>query len=237
MRAIYLAVGLFLFSSVSLIAAENELLIGSQNIYNLPKGGVYVGFDYKSAPVATDKIRVSLSGAYCAPTYVAGILYTSVVDQAAWSSASKNAMGGWDIAGKNIYLMRVLINQPKLKFADCLLEVFANKLVGAGPGGAEETFVGVLDYQGGYDPNLMIPIYPARKVKGYRIAIPAYCTGIEVLESGVTMESTYEKSKLLDKGTNSYAVNDGHGLIISGINMKLNGPAEKNCTIPIYIKE
>ena len=218
------------FSAVSF---ADESLIAQEKITNIPKGSFWLGYNFSSEPVATGGIRIELSGNYCGPTWVGSVAYTSTKDQANWSSASKNSKGLWPIKENSIHQLKVLINQPKFKVADCAIKIYATDLVASSN---EDTFIGVIEYAGGYDPNLMIPLYPARMVKSFRVAVPEYCMGIDVLEAGVQVEGLFEKGKMLDKNMHTYAVNEGHGLVVGGIAMKLNGPV-KPCTIPIFIKE
>lgn len=232
MRVLFTVVALALVATSFAVADDNETLIAQEKLYNMPKGSFWFAYDFSKEPVSTGAVRVELSGNYCGPTYIGSVLYTSEKDQKSWSS-SANSKGMWQIKEKSVYQLRVLIQQPKFKVADCTIKVFASTLVG---GTNDESFIGVLEYAGGYDPNLMIPIYPARKVKSFRISVPEYCTGIDILEAGVAVEGLFEKAKMIDKSLNTYSVNDGHGLVVGGIAMKLNGPA-KSCTIPVFIKE
>lgn len=215
------------------LGADNEKLIIEQNLVKLPKGSYWIGYDFSDNPIMTSAVRIELAGDFCGPTNIGGLIYTYAEDQVSWSNAQKNTKGQWEISNNAIRTMRILMNQPNFKTADCRFRVYASTLMGSG---SEETFIGVLEYKGGYDPNLMLPIYPARKVKGFRIAVPSFCTGVDVLEAGVNVEGMFEKAKMLDKGALSYAVNDGHGLVVSGISMKINGP-DKACTVPIFVTE
>jgi len=230
--------GLFFFAitlvSLSGFAADNEKLIISEKLGNIPKGGYWIKYDLSQDPVSTSNIRVELTGNYCGPTFVGSVNYTSVENQSFWQNAQKTNKGTWELKGGMLYKLNVLINQPKFKYADCTLQIFASTLLGNSSG--DETFIGVIEYQGGYNPNLLLPIYPARKVKSYRVSVPDFCKGVEILETGVTIEGTYEKAKVMDKALNTFSVNDGHGLVVGGIELKMNGPM-MTCTIPIFIRE
>lgn len=219
--------------SLQSFAADNDKLIVTEKLMNIYKGGYWLAYNFTQQPVSTNNLRIELTGNYCGPTYIGGAVYVNDANQTIWSNATKNSKGTWDIKGNSLYRLRVFMEQPKFKIADCTISIYASNLVG-GPN--DETFVGVLDYQGGYQPNLAIPIYPAKKIKSFRVAIPEFCAGVDVLEAGVMMENVYEKGIVLDKSVNSFTVNGGHGLIISSIAMKLNGPAP-HCTIPIFVKE
>jgi len=214
------------------IGADNEVMITQEKLFNIPIGNFWVDYDVQNQKVSSSLIRTELTGNFCGPTSVAAVSYINK-ENGNWIGAKKNSKGLWMVEGDQIRRINVLINQPKVKWADCTLRMYVSTLVGSS---SEETFIGVIEYQGGYDPNLTLPIYPARMVKSFRIAIPEFCTGVQILESGVSIEGIFEKSKIMDKGTNTYSVNDGHGLVVSGISMKINGP-DKACTIPMFIKE
>ena len=121
-------------------AAENEKLIATEKLNNIYKGGYWLAYDFVKEPVPTNNLRIELTGNYCGPTYVGGAVYLNDSTQTVWGQASKNSKGTWDLKGHSLYKLRVYMEQPKFKVADCTIAIYASSLVG-GPN--DETFIGV----------------------------------------------------------------------------------------------
>lgn len=144
--------------------------------------------------------------------------------------------GGYDYyQGGAIDGMRFEISQPYHKSMTCTWKIYADQGMSVDPQGKEE-LVGALNYAGGFAHDVEFLLNPARVVTQFRLAVPQFCSGVELLEANTMTEGVKDKAQLIDKGQNVYSVNQGNGARISKILVSANGPAAKPCQIPVYVK-
>lgn len=103
--------------------------------------------------------------------------------------------------------------------------------------GAADKLAGVVDYKGGFLRETVVKTEPGEFVKLFRVAIPAFCKGAEVLEASVSVSGKKDEAKLLDKSTLTYTVNGGAGQRIDSILLSFNGPSDVACSVPVYLVE
>ncbi len=99
---------------------------------------------------------------------------------------------------------------------------------------AEDTFLGVIDYRGGFQKDTTLHVAATEITSHFRVAIPTFCAGVEILEAGTMTEGVRDPALLVDKGTWTFAVNNGTPQRIGAVVLTLNGPTTAACSIPIY---
>ncbi len=146
--------------------------------------------------------------------------------------------GGYDYyKGGAIEGLRFEINNPYVLGLVCTWKIYANTgLSSPPPVLTQETLLGALSYPGGFVQNLEIAV-PSKMVTHFRMAVPAFCQGVEILEASTVTEGVKDKAKLLNKEANLFTVNEESGSRISKIAVTLNGPVATACQIPIFITE
>ncbi len=97
-----------------------------------------------------------------------------------------------------------------------------------------EAQVGVLQYNGGFVPQLVAPLNPPQMVKEFRVAVPEGCEA-DVVKGGILTTQQVAPTTLLDAGKRVYRVNGGAGTVASGVSVSLNGPLGF-CQIPIFAR-
>lgn len=95
----------------------------------------------------------------------------------------------------------------------------------------EKQISGVYDYAGGFVNRARINFQGSSILRGFSIRIPAFCTGVEVLEAGVVTGNGDIEAAATDASRSHFATS---GLnVVSGVWVTLNGPATAVCSIPI----
>ena len=102
-----------------------------------------------------------------------------------------------------------------------------NDIWGAGvlAGGAE--------YNGGFAQNLEVAISAAQRVRGFRLSVPEFCRGLEILEAGTVTEGVFEPASVVDARKNIFKVANG-AVRSSLVRFTINGPFDSRCFIPLY---
>lgn len=92
---------------------------------------------------------------------------------------------------------------------------------------------GGAEYTGGFATGLEVNISAATRIKGFRLAIPEFCQGVEVLEAGTVTEGNFDPATLVDAEKNLYQVASG-SVRASRIVFSMNGPFDARCFVPVY---
>ncbi len=219
--------------------AEDQLLF-EQN-YLLKNNVVYQTGLYKvfSGPVKTNKIYLAQSGSPLCDIRVFKVEYTTkLIDFVRSAAPVANAGAVYDIPEGKIYGINIHFFQEKWNNVDCTLRAF----VGEGPDidpdppgpGSDEELVGAIEYQGGFDDSATLPLDGSQDVKSFRVAIPSFCDGVEVLEAGTVRNGTYYPATELGNG--HFSVGLLAGKHPSAITLALNGPNSSSCDIPIFVR-
>lgn len=146
-------------------------------------------------------------------------------------------LAGYDYyQGGSIDGLRFEIDQPYFPSMTCTWKIYAENGTAFVEPGQKEELVGALSYTGGFALDVAFPLTPSRVVTEFRLAIPAFCEGVEILEANTVTEGVKDKAQLVDKSENRFAVNQGNGARISNLLISANGPTAKSCQIPIYVK-
>lgn len=98
-----------------------------------------------------------------------------------------------------------------------------------------ETLAGVLEYKGGFARDLVVKTAPGEFVKYFRIAVPSFCKGADVLETYTSVQGQKDQATMHEKSSLTFAVNGGNGQRIDSILVTLNGPSDAACTVPVYL--
>lgn len=93
---------------------------------------------------------------------------------------------------------------------------------------------GGAEYLGGFAHNLEVAVSANRRIKGFRLAIPEFCSGAEILEAGTVSEGVFDPATLFDGGKSIYRVIGG-AVRTSTIRFSVNGPFDSRCFIPVYV--
>jgi hypothetical protein len=135
--------------------------------------------------------------------------------------------------------IRFEIDQPYLATQTCEFNVFGvvgspsptdpdnNDVWGAG------VLAGGVEYSGGFAQNLEVAISAAERVRGFRLSIPEFCKGLEILEAGTVTEGVFEPASVVDARKNIFKVANG-AVRSSLVRFTINGPFDSRCFIPLY---
>jgi hypothetical protein len=94
--------------------------------------------------------------------------------------------------------------------------------------------VGGIQFNGGFSDTVNVEIDPARKIRGFKIAIPEFCSETEILEAGTVTEGVFEAGNLVDGDEYRYAVGTDGPTRARSVQFVLNGPADVTCYVPVY---
>jgi hypothetical protein len=94
--------------------------------------------------------------------------------------------------------------------------------------------VGGIQFNGGFLDTVAVEIDPARKIRGFRIALPEFCPQVDILEAGTITEGVFEPGNLLDGTPSTYAAGTDGPIRARAISFALNGPVGTACYVPVY---
>jgi len=119
-----------------------------------------------------------------------------------------------------------------------LLTIFA--ALAAFSGGtfaSQRDLLTVIQYGGGFKQDVMGDVTSKDLVSEFRVAIPAFCQGVEVLEAATYSEGVKDIAVLKDSAKLIYSVRGGTPMRIGKVSLTLNGPASAACAIPVLVNE
>lgn len=103
------------------------------------------------------------------------------------------------------------------------------------PPAAEFEFLGVLNYEGGFQTT-GLDIDSPDKVTSLWIRVPDYCAELEILEAGTVTEGVFDRATRTEAdGEWIFEVNGGAGSRVGAMKASLNGPRSLQCDIPVYV--
>lgn len=94
--------------------------------------------------------------------------------------------------------------------------------------------VGGIQYNGGFSDTVNVEVDPTRKIRGFKIAIPEFCSEAEILEAGTVTEGFFEPGTLVDGDEYRYAVGTDGPVRARSVQFVLNGPMDAACYVPVY---
>lgn len=97
--------------------------------------------------------------------------------------------------------------------------------------GLNKQVYGVINYGGGFEERAHVEFQTPVTLRSFSIHIPAFCTGVEVLEAGV-LNGRGEVAAIATDGTNTVFNVSVRGPV-NGLWVTLNGPDTSSCTIPL----
>ena len=188
-------------------------------------------------PFEARQIRIHLTDA--AGTVCGAIVDSVDVNQgsgaAAATSYGVDANGILELQGSTtVYGLRINYHQPNYSRSYCDISI-ESRMSGGGTPTSDETLAGVVQYRGGFLNQSAVEVASAPVVTSIRVAVPDFCTGVQVLEAGTVTEGQYDKAAATDSA-GVFAVNNGAGTRISGLRVTLNGPLSAQCDVPVYIR-
>lgn len=96
-----------------------------------------------------------------------------------------------------------------------------------------DQLLGALAYTGGFQMRVKLDLAAPQKVARFRLVIPAFCVGVEILESGTVSEGVEDIAPAVRGSKDTFVVNGGAGQRISAVFATFNGPASSQCQIPV----
>lgn len=208
-----------------------------EEFYLINRGYSYspiYAFGPHGTPIDFIKAQIFVArGDICSAGIVA-VAVTTDINQTVGSRVFPDANGIIDLHGAPIFKMQVTFAQNSPYTSRCGL-----RLSGVNSGGGEQTptdfsMLGALSYQGGFG-QIDIPV-TGSKVTHFWVRLPQFCNGVEVLEAGTVTENQYDKARLVDPTKMVFEVNGGAGSRASALRVTFNGPRDKVCDVPVYIK-
>ena len=191
--------------------------------------GLYRVYD---APVTTRKIVIKQSGSTYCDLRVNRVQYNTFANgplRDAAPSAGTSA-AEYDIVDGVVNAIEVSFFQNRWDDVDCTLRVYS--VDGTSPVGAEQ-LLGAIRYGGGFVAKASLAT--SRALSGLsrlRLAVPAFCAGVSVLEVGTVSGGTFYAAQGLGGG--AYKVSPLGGQGVTAVEASLNGPLGTSCDIPVY---
>ena len=96
---------------------------------------------------------------------------------------------------------------------------------------SDKSVYGVVNYTGGFVEKAAVALAAPARMSEFTVQIPAFCTGVEILEAGFTHQRGQTRSSLVTGSTNRFTVPSQ--VTVTGLWVTLNGPAATACTIPL----
>ena len=96
---------------------------------------------------------------------------------------------------------------------------------------ADKSVYGVVNYAGGFVDKAAVTLAAPARMSEFTVQIPAFCTGVEILEAGFTHQRGQTRASLVTGSTNRFTVPPQAAVI--GLWVTLNGPATTTCSIPL----
>ena len=197
---------------------------------NLPHGASYLDRAYNEA-VDANPITVRYvveSSCRQSPTLGIDVLPEG---QRRLETALPDGAGAWRHSGSKLTGIRLNFSNPGYPVL-CTYRLYRPK--GGTLPTERETLAGALQYEGGFANRLSMTLPEAKVVQTFRVALPAFCTGVEILEAGTVTEGVFDPATLTQTARNVFTVVGGRQRIRE-IVVSLNGPVEARCAIPIFL--
>ncbi len=237
---------LLLFLSLALtnlaVASERRILF-EQNFI------VSTGFDYETGFIKIrpgnldlQSFEVTQAGSYC---------FLSINSVHYQGSDYKLKRAKFDLTTKTfavekndqVRFINISFKQSNYDNAPCRVKVFGNTRDATEDHPDEddnegdrskEELVGAFTYTGGFQKNLSIAFDARDGIKEIRVEIPEFCQGAKVLEIGTVVDGVFYKATLNQNKTYTTSILGEDQ--VTQIRAALNGPKDKNCDIPVYLK-
>lgn len=120
-------------------------------------------------------------------------------------------------------------------FADSAMGVEASEASPATLLASGEHLLGAIAYAGGFQTKVEMKLQQPEIVRRFRLAIPSYCEGVDILEAGTVSEGVQDVADAVGTPNGGvFSVNKGAGQRISAVFASLNGPTGKTCQIPVF---
>ncbi len=228
MKILSIVVGISLsLLSAGALAASDPLLFSKA--YRVEANTPYQTNFYQvvGAPVRTDHIYLQQGGAYCS-LRIEAVEYMTSAGDLARLAAMTSTSAEYAIPEGVLFAINIVFHQEDWADADCTLYAFARP----GIQGGEERFLGVVDYQGGFQNQLDVAIPFGAELTALRVAVPNFCQGAEVLGAGTVVGGLYYGAASLGGGR--FAIADLAGRNVSAVRLAINGPRLLRCDVPVY---
>jgi hypothetical protein len=91
--------------------------------------------------------------------------------------------------------------------------------------------LGTVEYQGGFLQDARVNFPQPIAITNFSVEVPAFCSGVEVLEAGYTASRGPVRAAPVAGEKNKFAI--PAGTAVASLWVTLNGPASQSCTIPL----
>lgn len=123
-------------------------------------------------------------------------------------------------------------------FSFLVIKGYGDPEVAAGVQTGDGELIAVVSYKGGFQQNLMGDVKTKSLVKYFRVDVPAFCGGVEVLEAATVSEGVKDAAKRVgDPKALVFQVAGGSPMRLGSVVLSLNGPEGVACSIPVYARE
>lgn len=199
-------------------------------------------YDFGLRPAHVDAVKAELfvnRGATCNASIYSVDLVTNP-NQRVFDRYFPNREGVIELPDTLVYQAIVVVQQTAIFASRCVLSLSGLVADGGGTDPTDPTegfeLAGALNYEGGFRSRIELDVSPDQKIAQFKVSIPAFCAGVEVLEAGTISEGFFDAARLVDADADVYEVNGGAGSRATSIALALNGPAGAACDIPVYVK-
>lgn len=91
--------------------------------------------------------------------------------------------------------------------------------------------LGTVEYHGGFLHNATVTLAQPLAITAFSVEVPAFCSGVEVLEAGYTAARGPVRATPVADHKNRFAIPPGTA--VTSLWVTLNGPAGQECTVPL----
>ena len=200
---------------------------------------LFAGINYQSGltpvvggPIQTSEISFRVSGSRFCNVLLSDVQYNTAPNAPLRLAQPVASNAVYTVAAGSLYSLNVQFKQYVYSGVDCSLLVYADNGSNPSTGGQEE-LVGVLSYSGGFVDKATLTLPSPLSLKSFRLAIPAFCGQVDVLEGGSVTEGVYDRGQATATAA-EFEINGGAGQRVSALVATLNGPTTSVCSIPVY---
>jgi len=223
----------WIFLSGAAFAANQPQLFFTREVGPVPPDVIFqTKISRLPTTVLAPRIAVMLTGPQCNATVVDALMTASDVTGA--PVRARPLGNGWfQPVSPTVAALQFRLFQPQFQAAHCRLSVYRSAPGDTPPPAGDTGLVGVIAYTGGFHQGLQVSVNDQRVAKSFRIAIPGFCAGVEILDAGTFTDGVWNPAQPTTE--NNFSINEDQGNRISAVRFSLNGPHDVKCDIPVYV--
>lgn len=230
-----------LLTALSLTSLSQLAIGGEQQLlsldYRVTANRPYQTDFYRvqGAPFSTSYVSIQQSGQYC-DLRIEGVQYTRFEGDQANAAFSVGNQAIYKIQAGAVYGINVLFHQETWSYADCTLIVNSHVEGGDGPAQGDETLLGAIRYNGGFNNTLSLPVSGDQAIASIRVDVPTFCHDVDILNVGTVVGNVFHRATVTRDSASVFNVEAGFGRGVQSLSFALNGPTAAACDIPVFVR-